>query len=163
MFIGKNLLLASSLVLAAVGASAEIVDGVRQLPSYPQVTKTSLQFDKSLLLFNKASGFFCGANDWKTRASCVQSSAVSRSGVPGIRTTFSISKWSEPQTLLRNVSMVAKSSYKGFDCAENSVSPAVRAAVAQIPKMIFLVRGVSPAVEEIFCRALCRKSSTYRV
>lgn len=46
MFIGKNLLLASSLVLAAVGASAEIVDGVRQLPSYPQVTKTSLQFDK---------------------------------------------------------------------------------------------------------------------
>lgn len=69
MFIGKNLLLASSLVLAAVGASAEIVDGVRQLPSYPQVTKTSLQFDKSLLLFNKASGFFCGANDWKTRAS----------------------------------------------------------------------------------------------
>lgn len=69
MFIGKNLLLASSLVLTAVGASAEIVDGVRQLPSYPQVTKTSLQFDKSLLLFNKASGFFCGANDWKTRAS----------------------------------------------------------------------------------------------
>ena len=71
MFIGKNLLLASSLVLAAVGASAEIVDGVRQLPSYPQVTKTSLQFDKSLLLFNKASGFFCGANDWKNACQCL--------------------------------------------------------------------------------------------
>ena len=28
-----------------------------------------MQFDKSLLLFNKASGFFCGANDYNTRAS----------------------------------------------------------------------------------------------
>lgn len=69
MYFGKKLLLATSLAVTSLTASAEIVDGVRQMPLYPQVTKTDLQFDKSLLLFNKASGFFCGANDWKTRAS----------------------------------------------------------------------------------------------
>lgn len=69
MYFGKNLLFASTLAFTSLSVSAEIVDGVRQQPLYPQVTKTSLQFDKSLLLFNKASGFFCGANEWKTRAS----------------------------------------------------------------------------------------------
>lgn len=69
MYFGKKLLLATALTLTSLSAGAEIVDGVRQPPLYPQVTKTDLQFDKSLLLFNKASGFFCGANDWKTRAS----------------------------------------------------------------------------------------------
>ena len=49
MYFGKKLLMMALLGLSATGASAEIVDGVRQLP-LPQ--KAPLAFDTEMYLFN---------------------------------------------------------------------------------------------------------------
>ncbi|MGM9733753.1 MAG: hypothetical protein ACI3YT_06505 [Prevotella sp.] len=53
--------------LSAAGASAEIVDGVRQ---QPLPVKSALTYGEAMYLFNQgAKQFFLGANDWNTRAS----------------------------------------------------------------------------------------------
>lgn len=67
MYFGKKLLMMALLGLSATGASAEIVDGVRQ---QPLPVKSQLTYDEAMYLFNTgAKQFFLGANDWSTRAS----------------------------------------------------------------------------------------------
>ena len=67
MYFGKKLLMMALLGLSAAGASAEIVDGVRQ---QPLPVKSQLTYDEAMYLFNTgAKQFFLGANDWSTRAS----------------------------------------------------------------------------------------------
>ena len=67
MYFGKKLLMMAVLGLSAAGASAEIVDGVRQ---QPLPVKSQLTYDEAMYLFNTgAKQFFLGANDWSTRAS----------------------------------------------------------------------------------------------
>ena len=63
-----KLLVLGALCLTATSAMAEIVDGVRQRPNVAQ--KETFQADQIFYLFNvQARLFFCGANDWETRAS----------------------------------------------------------------------------------------------
>ena len=63
-----KLLVLGALCLTATSAMAEIVDGVRQRPNVAQ--KETFQADQIFYLFNvQARMFFCGANDWETRAS----------------------------------------------------------------------------------------------
>ncbi len=67
MYFGRKLLMMALLGLSAAGASAEIVDGVRQ---QPLPVKSQLTYDEAMYLFNTgAKQFFLGANDWSTRAS----------------------------------------------------------------------------------------------
>lgn len=67
MYFGKKLLMMAVLGLSAAGASAEIVDGVRQ---QPLPVKSQFTYDEAMYLFNTgAKQFFLGANDWSTRAS----------------------------------------------------------------------------------------------
>lgn len=65
----KGLLILSVLCLTASGAVAEIVDGVRQRPAATWIAE-GYQMDEVYYLYNTAARqFFCGANDWNTRAS----------------------------------------------------------------------------------------------
>lgn len=65
----KKLLLLSALVITTISATAEIVDGVRQRPAATCITE-DYQMNEVYYLYNVAARqFFCGANDWNTRAS----------------------------------------------------------------------------------------------
>jgi hypothetical protein len=64
----KKLLVFCALCLTATSAMAEIVDGVRQRPAVTQFV--DFQPDEVYYLYNVgARQFFCGGNDWNTRAS----------------------------------------------------------------------------------------------
>ena len=64
----RKLLVLCALCLSASGAWAELVDGVRQRPGVS--TTVDFQPEVEYYLFNVgARQFFCGANDWNTRAS----------------------------------------------------------------------------------------------
>ena len=66
----KKLLVLSALCLMATGALAEIVDGVRQRPSVTTFMKDMPDADEVCYLYNVAAQqFFCGGNEWSTRAS----------------------------------------------------------------------------------------------
>lgn len=63
----SKLLVSGALLLASSGVQATVVDGVRQKP-VPE--KATFQFGEALYLYNVgAKQYFCGANDWETRAS----------------------------------------------------------------------------------------------
>lgn len=65
----KKLTILCALTLASLGASAEIIDGVRQRPAATPIDG-DFQVDQTYYLYNVgARQFFCGANDWNTRAS----------------------------------------------------------------------------------------------
>jgi len=65
----KKLLILSVMGLTALSATAEIVDGVRQRPIATCIAE-DYQVDNVYYLYNTvARQFFCGANDWNTRAS----------------------------------------------------------------------------------------------
>lgn len=65
MYFGKKLLIMMALASTAVGANAEIVDGVRQQP-LPQ--KSELTFDTEMYLFNTGSKkFFAAGDPYQTR------------------------------------------------------------------------------------------------
>ena len=65
----KKLLIMSALCLTVTSAMAEIVDGVRQRPAATWID-TDFQTEEVYYLYNVgARQFFCGANDWSTRAS----------------------------------------------------------------------------------------------
>ena len=64
----RKLLVFCALCLSASGAWAELVDGVRQRPGVS--TTVDFQPEVEYYLFNVgARQFFCGSNDWNTRAS----------------------------------------------------------------------------------------------
>ena len=66
MYFGRKLLIMALLGLSATGASAEIVDGVRQ---QPLPLKSSLAYDTEMYLFNTgAKKFFVGGEPYGTRA-----------------------------------------------------------------------------------------------
>ncbi len=63
----SRLLFSGALLLGCGIAHATVVDGVRQKP-VPQ--KTTFQYGEAFYLYNTgAKAFWCGANDWNTRAS----------------------------------------------------------------------------------------------
>ncbi len=63
----SKLLVSGALLLTCGSVHATVVDGVRQKP-VPQ--KTAFQYGEAFYLYNAgAKGFWCGANDWNTRAS----------------------------------------------------------------------------------------------
>ena len=64
----KKLFVFSALCLTVTSAMAEIVDGVRQRPAVIQFT--DFEAEQVYYLYNVgARQFFCGGNDWSTRAS----------------------------------------------------------------------------------------------
>ena len=64
----SRLLISGALLLTCGSVHATLVDGVRQKP-VPQAA-SEFQYGEVCYLYNtKAQGFWCGANDWKTRAS----------------------------------------------------------------------------------------------
>ena len=66
MYFGRKLLMMALLGLSATGASAEIVDGVRQ---QPLPLKSSLAYNTEMYLFNAgAKKFFVGGEPYGTRA-----------------------------------------------------------------------------------------------
>lgn len=66
MYFGRKLLMMALLGLSATGASAEIVDGVRQ---QPLPSKSPLAYDTEMYLFNTgAKKFFVGGEPYGTRA-----------------------------------------------------------------------------------------------
>ncbi len=63
----SKLLVSGALLLTCGSVHATVVDGVRQKP-VPQ--KTAFQYGEAFYLYNAgAKAFWCGANDWNTRAS----------------------------------------------------------------------------------------------
>ena len=65
MYFGRKLLMMALLGLSATGASAEIVDGVRQ---QPLPVKSQLEFDTEMYLFNTgAKQFFAAGDPYQTR------------------------------------------------------------------------------------------------
>lgn len=65
----KKLLFLGAMLLIGGNAMAEIVDGVRQKPVFT-ANPQELQFDQAYYFYNTGSKmFWCGANDWGTRAS----------------------------------------------------------------------------------------------
>ncbi len=65
----KKLLVLSALILTTTSAMAEIVDGVRQRPAATWID-TDYQLEEVYYLYNVAARqFFCGGNEWNTRAS----------------------------------------------------------------------------------------------
>ena len=65
----KKLLVLSALFLMTSSAMAEIVDGVRQRPAATWISE-DYQMEEVYYLYNTAARqFFCGGNDWNTRAS----------------------------------------------------------------------------------------------
>ena len=65
MYFGRKLLMMALLGLSATGASAEIVDGVRQ---QPLPVKSPLAFDTEMYLFNTgAKQFFAAGDPYQTR------------------------------------------------------------------------------------------------
>lgn len=71
MYFGRKLLMMALLGLSATGASAEIVDGVRQ---QPLPSKSPLAYDKEMYLFNTgAKKFFVGGEPYQTRGQLADS------------------------------------------------------------------------------------------
>ena len=65
----KKLLVLGALCLTVSSAMAEIVDGVRQRPAATWMTDYP-EAEQIVYLYNVAARqFFCGGNDWNTRAS----------------------------------------------------------------------------------------------
>lgn len=65
----KKLLFLGAMLLIGSNAMAEIVDGVRQKPVFTP-NPQELQYDQAYYFYNTGSKmFWCGANDWGTRAS----------------------------------------------------------------------------------------------
>ena len=71
MYFGRKLLMMALLGLSATGASAEIVDGVRQ---QPLPSKSPLAYDTEMYLFNTgAKKFFVGGEPYQTRGQLADS------------------------------------------------------------------------------------------
>lgn len=71
MYFGRKLLMMALLGLSATGASAEIVDGVRQ---QPLPSKSPLAYDTEMYLFNTgAKKFFVGGDPYQTRGQLADS------------------------------------------------------------------------------------------
>ena len=71
MYFGRKLLMMALLGLSATGASAEIVDGVRQ---QPLPSKSPLAYDTEMYLFNTgAKKFFVGGDPYGTRGQLADS------------------------------------------------------------------------------------------
>ena len=101
----SKLFVLTALSLSASSAMAAIVDGVRQKPTVPQ-TFTEFALSDTVYLYNVgADKFFCGANDYSTRASV---------GEKGHKIAF---VEIEGGVLFRD-SAEAKSAWKGVSVAE---------------------------------------------
>ncbi len=101
----SKLLVSGVLLIASSGVGATVVDGVRQKP-VPE--KAAFQYGEVLYLYNVASKqYYCGANDWETRAS------VSETGWKVKVTKFvtDSTEW-DGQTVIVKDSVV-NGSYKG--------------------------------------------------